>query len=345
MKFLWNRNKRIAIILHVLVWLIVFSLPYLLRSNYDENKKPDPDNSQFILLNSITGIFWVFAFYFNAFVLVPKLIYPKKYFLYSLCIVSLFVVIISIHVTLFVLLINFHPLHMKGSIAYNLPTFILTIAVSTTYKMLTDRTKLEMLDLEKHEQNLKTEVSFLRSQISPHFIFNVLNNMVALIRMKSEKLEPTVMKLSSLLQYMLYETDEEKVPVKNEIEYLQNYIDLQEQRFGSKLKMNISLKEPDKNFQIEPMLLIPFVENAFKHGFGMIENPQIDIDLYLKDNKLYFMVRNKYNEQKNEIKDRTSGIGLNNVTRRLSLLYPDRHSLLIKKDGNYFEVSLTIILN
>ncbi|HEV7622485.1 MAG TPA: histidine kinase, partial [Flavisolibacter sp.] len=236
------------------------------------------------------------------------------------------------------------PFRLAGSIAFNFPAFILTVAVSFTYKMLNDRSLMEKLSYEKQEQNMKTEVSFLRSQISPHFIFNVLNNLVALIRMKSEELEPTVMKLSGLMQYMLYETDEEKVPLKHETEYLQNYIDLQQQRFGSKVKLTSCFNIPDEFYSIEPMLLIPFVENAFKHGVGMINDPQIDIKLYMKENLLYFNVRNMYNPLNNEVKDKSSGIGLANVTRRLSLLYPERHSLLINKDDYFFNISLQIIL-
>ncbi|GAC1705381.1 MAG: hypothetical protein NVS9B7_10510 [Flavisolibacter sp.] len=146
------------------------------------------------------------------------------------------------------------------------------------------------------------------------------------------------------MQYMLYETDEEKVPLKNEANYLQNYIDLQQQRFGSKVKMKVGIDIPDHQFSIEPMLLIPFVENAFKHGVGFIKDPQIDIKLYMKNNLLYFNVRNKYNGLTGETKDKTSGIGLQNVTRRLSLLYPEKHSLLINKDPEFFNISLQITL-
>ena len=186
----------------------------------------------------------------------------------------------------------------------------------------------------------------MRSQISPHFVFNVLNNIVALVRLKSEELEPTVMKLSGLMQYMLYETNEDLVPVKTEAEYLQSYIDLQQQRFGKKVKINTSIELNNQWSMIEPMLLIPFVENAFKHGVGMIEQPQIDIDLKTtSDNTLQFDVSNRYNYELNKTKDKTSGIGLANVERRLKLLYNGHHSLKINKLDDWFYVSLTIQLH
>lgn len=144
------------------------------------------------------------------------------------------------------------------------------------------------------------------------------------------------------MRYMLYEADEEKVALEKETEYLQSYIDLQKQRFGNNVAVNFSHKQSDKNYDIEPMLLIPFVENAFKHGTGMIENAVIDIDLKAKENMLHFTVRNKYNPESIEIKDKTSGIGMTNVKRRLNLLYGGNNSLLITKKDGWFIVSLQL---
>jgi LytS/YehU family sensor histidine kinase len=169
--------------------------------------------------------------------------------------------------------------------------------------------------------------------------------MVALARLKSDQLEPTIMKLSNLMQYMLYETDEEKVLLGTEVEYLQSYIDLQKQRFGSKVKMNISLNPKEDWLSIEPMMLIPFVENAFKHGVGMIENPEINISLHTNDKQLLFDVSNKYNHETEEVKDKTSGIGLPNVIRRLKLLYGNQHELLINRKEGWFHVSLKLNLH
>src|SRR5262245_2403469 len=157
-------------------------------------------------------------------------------------------------------------------------------------------------------------------------MFNVLNNMVALARKKSDQLEPSLIKLSSLMRYMVYEADEEKVPLEKEKEYLESYIDLQKQRFGKNVEFKVCLNDIDDRYEIEPMLLIPFVENAIKHGTGFIENAQIDIDLKAKNNILHFLVRNRYNHSSEEVKDKTSGVGLVNVKRRLNLLYDKNHT-------------------
>ena len=143
---------------------------------------------------------------------------------------------------------------------------------------------------------------------------------------------------------MLYETNEEKVSLEKETDYLQSYIDLQQQRFSKKLIILVNMQAPDKFYDIEPMLLIPFVENAFKHGTGIIEQAKIDIKLHAENNFLYFMVSNNYDPVSVEIKDKASGIGLINVQRRLNLLYPGQHELKISKKDGLFVISLKINL-
>jgi len=339
-------NKRIKTLTHVVVWVIVFSLPYIL---YKSNDRPphtmtEQEKAGFLYANLLTNVFWVGMFYLNAFILVPRLIYRKQILLYVAIVLACFCVTIVLHMALLHLFNRGHVFSYFRSAWFNVGPFLLSLAISTTWQMWSDKVKADKLAQQKQQENLKTELSFLRSQISPHFVFNVLNNIVALVRLKSDALEPTVMKLSSLMQYMLYETNEEKVAVKTEADYLQSYIDLQQQRFGNKVKISTAIHLSNEWNEIEPMLLIPFVENAFKHGVGMIENPQIDIRLLTQANMLAFSVSNRYNPAATETKDKTSGIGLANVRRRLNLLYGDDQQLKIVKENNWFEVSLTIKL-
>jgi sensor histidine kinase YesM len=229
-------------------------------------------------------------------------------------------------------------------IGFNLPPFVMTVAASIAYRMIADKAVNDRLLHEKEEENLKSELLFLRSQISPHFMFNVLNNMLAMARMKSEQLEPTILKLSSLMRYILYESDGDKVSIKKEADYLQSYIDLQKQRVGSNVLLDVNIELPDSGQEIAPMLLIPFIENAFKHGTSYRIKPEIHIDLHLQNDFLYFTTRNRYNPAIPETKDKTSGIGLANVKRRLNLLYPEQHNLLITDNDNWFTVSLQLNL-
>ena len=244
-----------------------------------------------------------------------------------------FPVLLLITWLVFFKLMDMPRFNLSGHILFNFFFFLFFLAGSTAYRMIKDRTRADRIAREKENENLKTELSLLRSQASPHFMFNVLNNMVALARKKSDLLEPSLLKFSSLMRYMLYDADEEKVALEKETEYLQSYIDLQQQRFGKNVKLCVSLQKVDDNYEIEPMLLIPFVENAFKHGTGIIEDAHINIQLKAEKNMLHFNVQNKYDPLSVEIKDKTSGIGLANVKRRLNLLYGNKHSLLITQKG------------
>lgn len=344
MNLLTTDNKWVRFNVHAVIWIIVFSLPYLLDSPRPGH---DADTYQraFLYLRMSSYIFWVPVFYLNSEILTPKLIYRKRILPYIIILLWLLTMIVFSHGVFFHYLICGEEYSLARAIRFNLPTFMLVIAVGILYRVSRDRIKEEEARHQIQQENLKTELSFLRSQISPHFVFNVLNNIVAMVRLKHEKLEETVIKLSSLMQYMLYEADHEKVLLKREAEYLQSYIDLQQQRFGTKVKVNTRIEMSEEWHEIEPMLLIPFVENAFKHGVGMIEHPQIDIDLKVKDKILYFTVRNKFNDESIEIRDKTSGIGLSNVSRRLNLLYEGEHRLKIGSENGWFLVSLQLNLH
>lgn len=344
MKSSWYSKKWVIVSLHIIGWVVLFTLPKLLIPSYNGHEKtkdlPKPFNeSVFIIVINIT---WIALFYLNSLVLIPKTVYRKKYWAYGLInIVAYFSIIIEIWV-IFSLLGNSDHFNWRMHLVYTFFVFLFIQASSTAYQMIRDRIQADKLLKEKENENLKTELSFLRSQVSPHFMFNVLNNMVALARKKSDQLEPSLIKLSSLMRYMLYEADEDLVSLESEVEYLQSYIDLQLQRFGNKVSVKLNFSEIDADYDIEPMLLIPFVENAFKHGVSGVEDAVIEIELKAVNNQLSFLVRNQFNNQLVEIKDKTSGIGLANVKRRLLLLYNSNHQLIINGANKYFTVSLQL---
>jgi two-component system LytT family sensor kinase len=327
------------LLVHIIAWAVIFMLPYVFNTwdEKDEVYSVDPYRS----INTITNFLWMGLFYLNAFVFIPRLFYKKGYVQYALLLLGSFCVIMLLHGALFRPFVLERTFNFIGSSVHNIIPFLFTIFVSTTYQTISDRIKNETLLAAKQREHLKTELSFLRSQISPHFLFNIMNNIAAMVRLKSDELEPTIYKLSSLMQYMLYETDEEKVLLQSEIENLQNYIDLQQQRFSKKLKLLVSLDVKENWHTIEPMLLIPFVENAFKHGTGLIQNPEIQIELNAQNDQLYFVVKNRF-VQTETTKDKTSGIGLANVKRRLELLYNNQHQLTINKTDGWFIVSLQL---
>jgi sensor histidine kinase YesM len=341
----WYTKKWLAVSLHVLFWALIFSFPFLLRQviNNNASHRPQINFGGFYYLSFADNFVRLLLFYANAYLFIPRLVYKKKYGQYLLVLTGTMGIMLLLNQFFFNLFIKELTYKVWNFFVFNLPFFFFIIIASAAFRIIKDRVEETQRMKEKETENLKTELSFLRSQVSPHFMFNIMNNMVALARKKSELLEPSLIKLSSLLRYMLYET-EEKVSLQKEIEYLQSYIDLQRQRFGSNMTIKACLESVNNNYEIEPMLLIPFVENAFKHGTGLA-NAEIYIDLKVENSILSFSVRNTFEEASAEIKDKTSGIGLNNVQRRLALLYHNKHSLLITKQNNWFIASLQIVLN
>lgn len=344
----WYNKKWAVILLHATAWVLLFSLPSLLRPTYNHEETPHRETlspALSFLFWNIMNITWVAFFYLNALFLMKRFTYKRKYWQYA--VTQLVLVAYIFTQGSLISRASLRPgesFDIRRPILFNFFIYLFILASSTAYTLIRDKIKADKLVQDKENENLKTELSLLRSQVSPHFMFNVLNNMVSLARKQSDQLEPSLIKLSSLMRYMLYETDEEKVSLEKEIDYLQSYIDLQQQRFGKKVKVTATMQSIDDQYHIEPMLLIPFVENAFKHGTGMIEDAQINIELKVEKSRLQFFVSNRFNPVSIEVKDKTSGIGLTNVTRRLNLLYGKNHTLEIRKENGWFSIILEIKL-
>jgi len=215
-----------------------------------------------------------------------------------------------------------------------------------TYGLLLEFIERESKIEDLRNEQMRSELSFLRSQISPHFIFNILNSIVYLIRTKADKkAEEVTIRLSSLMRYMLYDSDQSMVPLDREVEYVKNYIDLQRMRFEDDVQIDFEVKGAVDGSMIEPMLLIPFVENSFKHGVGFVREPYIKVLLSFQKGILHFEVENKIGKLIEDSKDDSSGIGLKNVKRRLELLYPNEHKIDVMEDDKLFKVQLDMSLN
>lgn len=195
--------------------------------------------------------------------------------------------------------------------------------------------------LEK--EKLKAELALLRYQLNPHFLFNIINNIYYLAIIKSDKTPEAILKVSELLRYVL-DNKEEKVPLEKELDYLREFVKLQQFRFPDQfVDISINIYDDHSKYQIAPLLLITFAENAFKHGEPGTEKEPVVLNLDLKDAQLKYRVTNRINH--NDRKDNTTGIGLNNLKRRLYLLYPNKHQIELKKNNEYFEAYLKIDLS
>jgi len=336
--------------LHLFFWAFLIALPILLGPNTNSNNPEEIRRSYFWIfyMTSFTVINIPF-FYLNTEVLLPKLLRAKGVIIYLLTLIGAIVFMLWVHEELFRwVYAHFFPGNhtgggaRRGGLMRMIFQLLFYAAIGTSYRLISDRMKEDEQVKEQENERLKSELSFLRSQISPHFMFNVLNSVVSLSRRKPEMVEPVVVKLSELMRYMIYETNDSIVPILKELTYLESYIDLQKIRFGDDIRIDFTHKIGPKSSSIEPMLLIPFVENAFKHGVGFIENPTIEIELKDSAKELSFHVANKKGATSHEKKDESSGIGLANVKRRLELLYPNNHSLIVKESDDTFEITLTI---
>lgn len=330
------KQKYFTLGIHILIWVLLFAIAAIAFSGV-KFITGLPHN--FFL---ITNLYHIGVFYCNAYYLYPKLVNRKWWWLYPPAIAA--VIMLSYFGKLFFLQLNdpsFHPSHINNGIILFPP--IPFIIAGIIFRIITGRIHAEKLQKEQQAERLATELKFLRSQVSPHFLFNMMTNMVSLARQKSDLLEPSLIKLSDMLRYMLYESGEEKFTVSNEISYLKNYIELQQLRFGDDVEVELKIDNEQPDCYIEPMLLIPFVENAFKHGIGMVRNPYIHMFITIREQTLFFNVINSYNK-KNLSKDKNSGIGLENVKNRLQLLYPGKYTLSIKDKDDVFNAELKLNL-
>jgi hypothetical protein len=198
----------------------------------------------------------------------------------------------------------------------------------------------EKVRLEK--EKVSTQLTLLRSQISPHFFMNTLNNIHALVDSNTSEAKEAIIKLSKMMRYLLYETDSEKTTLKKEVEFLESYINLMKLRFSDKVKISLNLPDRVPDVSIPPFLFISFIENAFKHGISYRDESSIGIDLIPGKDKLLFVVRNRKNNSTTP--DEFSGIGIENTRKRLDLLYGDRYNLLIIDNEEVFTVNLTLPL-
>jgi two-component system sensor histidine kinase AlgZ len=208
------------------------------------------------------------------------------------------------------------------------------------YKLWTIKQRAWM---HAQQEKITAELQLLKAQVHPHFLFNTLNNIYSFSMDNSPKTPELILKLSSLLSYMLYDCKTDEVRLEKEVEIMKNYIDLERERYGDKIEISWNVEGEIKDRFIAPLLMLPFLENAFKHGTSeQIEKSWLSVDISVKHNALHCKIVNSKNEY---VPFRHNGIGIANVKKRLEFIYPDKHELKINDEGNFFVVSMLIKLN
>ncbi|MGM8362166.1 sensor histidine kinase [Flavobacterium sp. ARAG 55.4] len=348
---LFNNNKlyRLPLRYHVLFWSVYFIFNTFRWGSYFN------DYIYSLKTNLLGFPIHMSLCYLNILILMPNLVYKKKYLLYIVSILAAIFLMVLVKFNLTYFLIN-HNVWPEGpeymdtfSLNYCIDMmlgelYVITFvtAIKITFDFLKEQKRVT--DLEKSQ--LETELLFLKSQISPHFFFNTLNNIYSLSVEKSNKTPKVVIKLAELMRYMLYETKNKRQTLENEIVCIQNYLDLERIRNDERLEIDMSISGDIHDKEIAPVLLLTFIENAFKHGVNKNTGKvKITIDFKIKDNILDFKVSNPMPEitKHKENFKMSSGIGIENVKKRLELGYnKNDYKLSFKNKKNIFVVRLVI---
>ena len=336
-------NKKLSLLIHIGAWCIMI-LPTLALTFDDQN---DFNHDRFIIY-AFNTLFTILNFYLFFSFIIPQL-YDRNRILILIIISILFLIFYPLlqyeifaylrdHVNIRWIRLKFRDYFLSQ--AYTTTVLYTGLAYMSKFTIRWVKDKQKQADLIN--QNQTSELALLRSQINPHFLFNTLNNIYSLVLKKSEKAPEAMMKLSEIMRYMLYETNSDKVPLEKEIIYLESYIELLELRIKQKNFIDFKVVGDPVGQKIAPMLLVPFVENAFKHCDKKVESPGIKTKIEIRNSSILFEVSNYIRKDSGEEITTIGGIGLNNIHRRLELLYPGKHKLEIKEIDNKFNVKLNL---
>jgi len=340
-------KKKHLVWVHIAYWLYLFIVTETMNKLAYQNK--------FISISSMTSanaisnyILFPFIFYINYLLVLPALFSRKKYLLTILSWLALIFMFIGLRYFVqeylfpkYLGICNYCLDNYKIYIANNFFQGSSSLILAGTVLWFIDN----WLSVKKQEfllrqEKLAAEKAFLRSQVSPHFLFNTLNNIYSMVFHRSDNALQAIQKLADIMRYAAQESQHDGVMLSTEMIYLRNYIELQQYRVRNPaIEYHESVNGKDR--KIAPMLLISFVENAFKHGIFNDASHPLKIDLSTNGDKLSLTVKNKVNQNKT---DPSSGVGQNNVKKRLELYYPDRYELSVKQDENFYETQLILKL-
>lgn len=331
-------------IYHLVFWMVYITFWSFLLSSGISWKRD--------FLNATIFIFFhILVSYFNNYFLIEWFLFRRKYITYF---VSLSLSILLVCFPLAIASYRYVPLTddsqaniwTAGFFIYNFLTILFTVLLTSSIKLFRNWYLKEQTNKELQKLNIENELKFLKSQINPHFLFNNLNNLYALTLKQSDLAPDAVLKLSNILRFGLYESQKQKVPIEDDIQFIRDYIELEKLRLGERTEITLNVDGNTFGKQIEPFLFINFIENAFKHGANPTLGKSFIHIKYIIDEigkKLTFsIINNKPHVLNNLDKAKIGGIGLKNVQTRLNILYPGKHELKIADDNENYSVTLTL---
>lgn len=341
----------VIVAMHILAWaLLGFVLLFYQPLSWGVRLPPAFWIKQCLNFGLIAGLF-----YFNAHFIVPNYLLKNKVVAFVICIISLVIAlliiskfadnVLRIHEQMEIVMPRPGP-RRKGFIdVILLLTTLLVLGVSTTLTVIQRWQTDAQIRNSVEKQNITSELALLKAQINPHFFFNTLNNIYALTFTDVPVSRDAILKLSRMMRYLLYDTQHDTSLLSQEVSFIKDFVELMKLRMQN--GTNIIFPEPksDKEYCIAPMLLLPFIENAFKHGIDASQKAEIKINLNVSQGFLTLKIENQVFKNKNALSMESGGIGLANTQRRLDLLYAEKHDLIIKEDKAENSYQITLIIN
>lgn len=342
---LLRTNSHNKVIFNALLWVCSFLILLFLFSGSSSPAKIDYIYTICFVITLIIPVS------LNLYVLIPKFLKKEKNMLFVLFFGLNLIVFAQLNAVFFELIVNtffkdfyFISYHNTLEIYF---IFFIFFVLTSLIKLGEDWVYLNQIEnkvLKVQKQEIEQQLYYLKGQINPHFLFNSLNVLYSLAIDKKKDITNAILQLSDILRYVIYDVEAEKIKLKKEIDLIKNYIDFEKNRHvkNSTITFNFNV---DENQQIYPMLLLPIIENSFKHGLKSgIENPYVKINLEKKKDKLFFEISNNFKENQHTINDNYRGIGLKNIQENLALIYPEKHQFDTEVINNIFTVNLTIDL-
>jgi len=349
---LYQQKAFVKPLLHIVFWVLYFTLNVFRWGYYFG------DYNYSLKSNLVEFPIHIVLVYFNLNYLIKKFI-PKQVTLYVIFILLAVMFMSCVRIVLTYFLVT-EEIYRESTIAsggsvnpdYLLPNYLIAVFIGELYvvgltmaiKLTVDWVRSEKKSKELEQRNLETELSMLRSQMQPHFFFNTLNNLYALTLEKSDQAPETVLKLSELMSYVIYKGKNSQVDLIQEVQHLNNYLNLERLRYDTRLNVDFDIEGKLENHRIPPLILVTFLENAFKHGSGnKLGEINIAIKLQAEEKQVYFRIENDFSASGEGVNGKkVKGIGIENTKRRLDLLYKENYVLNIQKKMGKFSVELAI---
>jgi len=331
-------NKYRTIFIHAGFLIMLFGIPVLFKDFYQSGALIGLMRDWLPLVSSVV------VFYINYLFLIDKYFFTKKNVRFVVLNIVMFIIILILMYLAheFVWKTFEHPANKFRPRPSELYIFysqffslVISSIVSIAVKSVRKNSQIEKEKKEIERIQLETELDQLKQQINPHFLFNTLNNIYSLIAKDQSKAQEAVHMLSHMMRYVLYESQSDFLPLSKEIAFIKNYISLMKLRLSDNVKLDINIKECAEDYFVAPLILITFVENAFKHSAGAVKNSFINIRIDFNDNTLIYSTENSIGNEQN-LEKNSSGVGLVNLQKRLNLLYGDNYSLSTYKKENVF---------